>query len=234
MSRNREERFTFNKERASTYDEQRAKMAPINDILHFLTRMILKELPDESHVLCVGVGTGAELFYLSEVFPRWRFTVVEPAKPMFEICRKRAEDYSIASRCMFHQGYLETLPKSELFDAATCILVSQFITNRDERRRLFLDIAERLQPGGYLISADLSYDMSSASFDRIYDVWARLLHYSGIPEEDIKKNNKSFGDSVAVLKQEEIETIISSSGFQSPVLFMQTLFIHAWFAKLKN
>lgn len=234
MSKNSEEKLTFNKERASIYDEQRAKMAPINDTIHFLTQMILKELPDESHVLCVGVGTGAELFYLSKAFPRWRFTAVEPSKPMFEICRRRAEDYGITSRCVFHQGYLETLPKNGLFDAATCILVSQFITNRDERRRLFLDIAERLQPEGYLISADLSYNMSSASFERIYNVWARMLRYSGISEDDINKNNKPFGDSVTVLKQEEIESIISSSGFQSPVLFMQTLFIHAWFSKLKN
>ena len=99
--------ITFDKTRASTFDEKRAKMAPINNIIHFLTEMILKELPDESHILCVGVGTGAELFYLSEAFPRWRFTAVEPAKPMFEIFRQRAEDYGLASRCIFHQGYLE-------------------------------------------------------------------------------------------------------------------------------
>lgn len=234
MSKNREKSITFDKERASTYDEQRSKMAPINDTLHFLMRMILKELPDEAHVLCVGVGTGAELFYLAEAFPRWRFTAVEPAKPMLEICRQRAENYGVASRCEFHQGYLATLPQSELFDAATCILVSQFLTKRDERCRLFLDIAERLQPEGYLISADLSYDLYADSFERVYDVWARMLRYSGISEEGIEKNNKSFGDSVAVLNQEEIESIISSSGFQSPVLFLQTLFIHAWFAKLKN
>ncbi|MCG8306246.1 MAG: class I SAM-dependent methyltransferase [Cytophagales bacterium] len=234
MGKNSGVGITFNKERASTYDEQRAEMAPINDTLHFLTRMILKKLPDDAHVLCVGVGTGAELLYLSEAFPRWRFTAVEPAKPMFEICRRRAEDHGIGSRCTFHQGYLATLPQSELFDAATCILVSQFITKQDERRRLFLDIAERLQPGGYLISADLSYDLSAASFERIYDVWARMLRYSGVSEEDIKKNDKSFGDSVAILKQEEIESIISYSGFNSPVLFMQTLFVHAWFAKLKD
>jgi hypothetical protein len=38
------------------------------------------------------------------------------------------------------------------------------------------------------------------------------------------------GRDAAVLPPHEVSAIIASSGFDSPVLFMQTLFVHAWYA----
>ena len=95
-------------------------------------------------MLCVGAGTGAELSYLAERFPGWRFTAVEPSAPMLEVCRRRAEAQGIEGRCIFHEGYLESLPPSEPFDAATSLLVSQFILDPEERSGFFRAIAGRL------------------------------------------------------------------------------------------
>jgi tRNA (cmo5U34)-methyltransferase len=91
-------------------------------------------------------GTGAEIVYLAQRFPQWRFTAVEPSAPMLEVCRLRAEEHGIASRCVFHEGYLDSLPPSEAFDAATSLLVSQFILEREARSDFFRTIAERLRP----------------------------------------------------------------------------------------
>jgi tRNA (cmo5U34)-methyltransferase len=52
----RESAIVFDKERASTYDERAAKLAPLRDTLHLLTRAILSELPANAQILCVGVG----------------------------------------------------------------------------------------------------------------------------------------------------------------------------------
>ena len=81
---------TFNKENASSYDNQRAKLAPIKDALHLCIRMKLSKLPVDARILCVGVGTGTELIYLAQEFPQWHFTAVEPAPEMLKICRQRA------------------------------------------------------------------------------------------------------------------------------------------------
>lgn len=228
---NQESPAVFNQERASSYDKQRAKMAPMKDALHLCMRMVLSDLPANARVLCIGVGTGAELIDLAQAFPQWRFTAVEPATPMLEVCRQRAEECGIASRCTFHEGYLDTLPESDFFDAATSILVSQFLMQAEERRDFFDEIAARLRPDGYLVNADLAADMSASAFKSLFEVWLRMLKYSDLPDAEVEKFRASFGKEVAVLPPQEIESLIASSDFGAPILFCQTLFIHAWYSR---
>lgn len=134
---NQESAIVFDEERASTYDEKAAKVAPLRDVLHLLTRLILSELPADARVLCVGVGTGLELIYLAQEFPQWQFTAVGPATAMLDTCRQKAEECGVASRCTWHEGYLDSLPTSAPFDAATCLLVSHFFMQQEERRKIF-------------------------------------------------------------------------------------------------
>lgn len=221
----------FNKECASSYDRQNAKLAPMRDALEFLIRMVLSELPADARILCVGVGTGDDLIGLAQAFPGWRFTALDPAAAMLNVCRQRAEDSGIASRCTFHEGYLESLPESEPFDAATCLLVSHFLKQIEERRDLFRQIAARLRPGGYLVNADLASDMSAPAFKSLSDVWWRTMEYAGTPAGEIEKRRAFFGRRVAVLPPREVESIVASSGFEAPVLFLQTLLIYGWYSR---
>jgi tRNA (cmo5U34)-methyltransferase len=221
----------FDEDRAANYDKLFAKLAPMRDALHFLTRLVLSERPDDAQVLCVGAGTGSELLYLAQQFPQWQFTAVDPAAPMLNRCRQKAEEAGIASRCTFHIGYLDSLPASDTFDAATCILVSHFIMQREERHNFFRQISGRLHPNGYLVNADLASDMSSPAYKSVLKVCVRSLQYAEIPAEEIEKIISLYGQSIAVLPQQEVESIIASSGFEAPVLFCQTLLIHAWYAR---
>ena len=51
--KNRGSHAVYNKKKASSYDNQRARLAPLKDALYLCTRMILSELPVDAQVLPV-------------------------------------------------------------------------------------------------------------------------------------------------------------------------------------
>jgi tRNA (cmo5U34)-methyltransferase len=221
----------FDQAHAATYDQRYAKLAAMRDALHLLSSAVLADLPSEAHVLCVGAGTGQEVIYLAQKFPHWRFTVVEPSGPMLDVCRRKSAECGIAARCVFHEGYLDSLPPAAPFDAATSLLVSQFILDREARTEFFRAIGRRLRPGGYLINADLASDTASATYQHLLDVWIRLMRETGSPPEQLERMRVIYGRDVAVLPAEQVSTIIAAAGFGPPVLFLQTLLIHAWYTQ---
>lgn len=117
------------------------------------------------------------------------------------------------------------------FDAATCILVSHFITQLEERHNLFRQIDARLRPNGYLVSSDLASDMFTPAYNSLLAVTRQMFQYAQIPAGEIEKIIGAYGRDVAILPPQEVEAMIASSGFDSPVLFFQTFLIHAWYAK---
>lgn len=216
---------------AAGYDQQWSKMASINAALHLLTSTILAELPPQAHILCVGAGTGAEILNLAQKFPEWRFTAVEPSTAMLDVCRRRAEEQGIASRCVFHPGYLDSLPANGLFDAATAFLVSQFILERPAHSKFFQSIAERLRPAGVLVSSDLAGDLTTPDCQDLLGLWFRVMTGSGAIPEGIERMREAYSHNVAVLPPQDVRNIITHGGFDSPVLFFQAGMIHAWYAK---
>lgn len=136
-------------QQAARYDERWARTAPIRDALHFLLQAVFAPLPAEARVLCIGAGTGEEILHLAQCRPGWTFTAVEPSGAMLQVLCDKATRAGIEQRCQFHEGYLETLPEQAPFDAATCLLVSQFMLERDARIGFFRGIAARLGPARY-------------------------------------------------------------------------------------
>jgi tRNA (cmo5U34)-methyltransferase len=220
-------------QQASSYDQQWSRTAPINTALHFLTSAVLAELPLKAKILCVGAGTGAEILALAQHFPEWHFTAVEPSTAMLDVFQRRAEEHGISSRCVFHAGYLDSLPAHGSFDAATAFLVSHFLLERDSRSAFFQSIAERLRPKGILLSSDLAGDLAAADCQDLLEVWFRVMSGSGATPslEGLTRMREAYSRDVAILPPQEVREIIARGGFDSPVLFFQAGMIHAWYAK---
>ena len=217
-------------QQAATYDRKWGELAPINQALHLLTGAALSKLPAQARILCAGAGTGAEILALAQKFPGWRFTAVEPSTAMLEVCRRRTEEHGIASRCVFHAGYLDSLPAGELFDAATAFLVSQFILDRQARCGFFRAIAGRLRPEGLLVGSDLVGDLSAPGCQGLLEVWYALMSGNGISAEGVAKMREAYVRDVAVLPPQDIRDIVTRGGFSPPVQFFQAGMIHAWYA----
>ncbi|AKR43193.1 class I SAM-dependent methyltransferase [Methylophilus sp. TWE2] len=227
---NQEELKAVFDKQASGYEQQQKKLAPVHEGLYFQLEWIFSELPPSARILCVGLGAGAELSYLASKFPHWRFTAVEPSGAMLEVCRQRAEKEGFISRCVFHEGYVETLPDIELHDAATCFMVSQFILDKEARSNFFRAISQRLKQNGILVSADLSSTVGSPEYEALLKVWVSMLHAANVPAEAIERTHAAWAKDVAILPPDEVRSIIQRGGFESPVQFYQAGFVHAWFS----
>ena len=226
-----EPQVAFDAAHAAAYDQRFARLAAMRDALHLLIGAIFADLPADARILCAGAGTGHELIYLAQKFPGWRFAVVEPSAPMLEVCRRKSDESGISPRCDFHQGYVETLPPSANFDAATSLLVSQFILAPSARTDFFRAIANRLRPGGFLASADLASDMSSSAYRGLLEVWLRLMRETGAPADQLERLRVTYGRDVAVLPPQQIGAFMESAGFETPIQFLQTGLIHAWYTR---
>ncbi len=215
-------------EHATTYDQTWRAMAPLRDALQLVIDNVFARLPDDATVLCVGAGTGAEILYFAERHPGWRFTAVEPSGPMLDVFREKSRAHGIASRCVFHHGFLETLPDGAPFDAATSLLVSQFVTDPAQRQAFFRSIAQRLRSGGWFASADLACDMTSDAGKRLLDVWFEMM---SVAPEMRERAKGLYGAQVAVVPPDAVGDLIREGGFDDPVRCFQSGLIHAWFAR---
>ena len=218
-------------QQAAGYDRQWARMAPVRESLHLLLEAVFAPLPADASILCVGVGTGAEMAHLARLFPRWTFTALDPSEAMIEVCRARAQSEGFADRCRFHAGYLESLPEGSAFDGATCFLVSQFILEREARIAFFRGIAARLRPGGLLASSDLSWDTDAADYPAILRVWLQTMATAGLADDAVERMRANYAKDVGILPPESVAALIASAGFEAPVRFHQAGMIHAWFAR---
>lgn len=218
-------------EQAPNYDSRWKRMAPVSDALYFFVKTIFARLPEKARILCVGAGTGKEIVFLSKYFPDWRFTVVEPSQGMIDVCRKTMENEDLTQRCIFHEGFLDSLPKDREHDAATCFFVSQFILEQDERSDFFKQIAIRLKPKRLLVSADLVADIFSKEYSDLLELWLKVMSDAEVEEPALHKMKKIYENDVAVLPSQKVKSIIASGGFDTPVRFYQAGLIQAFFAQ---
>jgi tRNA (cmo5U34)-methyltransferase len=151
---------------------------------------------------------------------------------MLDICREKMVRQGIAERCGFHEGYVDSLPETAAFDAATCLLVAHFILDRNERIHLYRQIADRLKPGGVLINSDLSADRGSPSYRYYLTLWQQVWLDSGhVADKDqaMDRMMEEFDRKVALLPPAEVGELLAAAGFlETASSAFQFLLIHAW------
>jgi len=187
----------FNREIAAAYDRRNSALAPISDGLHFLLRLVLADLPADARILCVGVGTGAEILALAKAYPGWSFVGVDPSEDMLAVGRDRLDQAGVLDRCRLVHGYVQDAPR-EAFDAAVSLLVAHFI-KREDRPAFYSEIHDRLKPGGLYASAEISGDLDAPEFPDLLEDWKRIQILMGATPESLAKLGAMLRDGLGVL-----------------------------------
>lgn len=220
----------FNKELAQVYDERNRKLAPIAQNMHFLIRLVLKDLAPRAKILSVGVGTGEEILSLAEGFPDATFVGVDPSAAMLEVCRERLHKAGMLDRCELIHGYVEDVPSGENFDAVLSVLVGHFI-KRDERMSFFQHMMARLKTNGFFINTEISCDLNAAEFPLMLKNWQQIQMLMGATPQSLQNLPVQLREILTVLPPHEVEEILRQSGLLQPVRFFQAFMIVGWCGK---
>lgn len=218
----------FNQDIADAYDRRNAGLKPISDGLHFLMRLTLADLPADATVLCVGVGTGAEILSLAEACPGWSFVGVDPSNEMLGVCRFRLEQAGVIDRCELVHGYVEDVA-DQGFDAVISLLVAHFI-KREDRPDFYSAIHARLRPGGRFVSAEISGDLNGPEFPAMLEDWKQVQTLMGATPDSLARLPEMMRDALGVVPVAETEALWRAAGFAQPVPFFQAFMIRGWHA----
>jgi tRNA (cmo5U34)-methyltransferase len=213
---------------ARVYDERNRQLAPIIDNMHFLIRLILKNAPVRARVLCVGVGTGAEILSLSKSFPEWTFVGVDPSIGMLDVCRERLSSAGVLNRCELIHGYVHDVPPGENFDAALSILVAHFV-KRENRLNFYQAMCSRLCTNGILINSEISFDLNSPEFPLMLKNWETVQSMMGATPESLANLSMQLREMLSVISSAETELLLHQSGILLPVRFFQAFMISGWY-----
>lgn len=218
----------FNQEMADAYDRRNSVLAPISEGLHFLVRLVLADLPPDARVLCVGVGTGAEILSLATACPGWTFVGIDPSEEMLAVGRRRLDQAGVLHRCELLQGYAADAP-CDGFDAVVSLLVAHFV-RREDRQAFYSAIHDRLTPGGVFVSAEISCDLDGADFPQMLEDWRRIQGLMGATPDSLANLDRTMRDMLSVLPPAETEALWEASGFRRPTPFFQAFMIRGWHA----
>ena len=219
----------FDRELADAYDRRNAGLKPISDSLHFLMRLALADAPADARVLCVGVGTGAEILALADAFPGWSFLGVDPSAEMLAVGRHRLSEAGVLGRCELFHGYVDDVAETG-FDVVISLLVAHFI-RRDARPAFYAAIAHRLKPGGRYLSAEISGDLDAPEFPAMLADWKQVQTLMGATPESLDRLGDMMRDVLGVLPPAETESLWRDAGFPLPVPFFQAFMIRGWHAR---
>lgn len=219
-------RHFFNQEVAEAYDRRNAGLKPISDNLHFLMGLALKDQPADARVLCVGVGTGAEILSLAGVYPGWTFVGVDPSGEMLGVARHRLGEAGVLDRCELVEGYVGDVAETG-FDAVVSLLVAHFI-QREDRPGFYRAVHDRLKPGGRFLSAEISADLEAPEFPAMLEDWKQVQTLMGATPESLARLGDMMRDVLGVVPPAETEALWREAGFPLPVPFFQAFMIRGW------
>lgn len=223
----------FSKDHAKAYDDRNRALRPISENMHFLIRLVLKDLSEQAHILCLGVGTGAEILSLAKAYPKWTFVGVDPSESMLEVCKQNLKDTGISERATLIHGYVGDVSQGENFDAALSILVGHFI-KPEEKLGYYKSMVSLLKSGGYLVNTEISYDLKSLEFPLMIKNWQEVQRLMGANEDSLAALPKLLKENLSVLPHDEVEEILRQSGIEIPVQFFQAFMISGWFGQKTN
>lgn len=221
----------FDREMSEHYDSFVQRLIPDYGRIHELVVAQLGlALEENARMLVVGAGTCTEVLALADFDPTWRFTAVEPSAPMVEVARERIEAAGLNERVDYHVGTLDTLDDQGPFDAATTILMMQFVP-AEQKAEIFADIGKRLKSQAPLVMAHMIGDPESDEHALAMQAWRD--HIEITLKDKAADVFANVSETLHFISDEMQTSALKDVGFGEVVRFHTKMMFGAWIA-IKN
>jgi tRNA (cmo5U34)-methyltransferase len=208
-----EKQIEFNGRWSNEYDDTAHKIIPLYHSIYELTEHLLRDgLNKEARILVAGAGTGKEIIDYSQNNPNWSFTGFDPAEPMLSIARRKVDAASLENKITLVHGLIDDVSE-ENFDAATSILVMQFLPDDGTKLNFLKGISEKLIPGAMMVLVDLEGEIGSDEYNTFNAAWENQQLFIRDESDRVRKEFIKREKEVHFIPQKRIETLLEEVGF---------------------
>ena len=208
-----EKQIDFNGEWSNEYDGTAHKIIPAYHSIYELTQHLLRDrLNKEARILVAGAGTGKEIIDYSQNNSHWSFTGFDPAEPMLSIAKKKVGAASLENKISLVLGLIDDVTEKD-FDAATSILVMQFLPDDGTKLNFLKGIADKLKPGALIVLVDLEGEIGSDEYNTLNAAWKNQQLFIRGENDRVRKEFIIREKEVHFIPQKRIESLLEEAGF---------------------
>jgi tRNA (cmo5U34)-methyltransferase len=222
----------FDEKRANVYESKIRRIVPGYEVMHDLSLNLLHNyLPSYANVLVSGAGTGQEVLSYSIVNPTWQVTGVDPTGKMLSVAIERVNEKKLSDRIQLKQGHVKDLPPVACFEAATSILVMQFIPDDGSKKEYLTEISSRLKAGAKFIIIDLVGDKTTHEFNMFLSTWEARQLLMGEDKEEVQKDFEHVKMDLQFITENRMNDLLQEAGFREIHKFFQAYLFSGWIAE---
>jgi tRNA (cmo5U34)-methyltransferase len=137
-------------ENAKVYDTQREKLIPCFQDFYSIPVSVIETTKQNPTILDIGAGTGLFTSFILEKYPQAEVTLIDLSEKMMEVSKERFKNFD-------NIHYIIDDYTTHVFDTKYDIIISSLSIHHltdSEKRNLYENIFELLNPNGVFINAD--------------------------------------------------------------------------------
>ena len=221
----------FGDEHAVIYDDKIRQVIRGYDEMHDLTYYLLDTaLEDKAAILVSGVGTGHEALTYAENQHGWTVTGVDPTPEMIASATRKIKARRLEDRVRVSVGTVADLA-ADRFDAATSILVMQFLKDDGAKEKYLAEIAEKLRPGAKLILIDLEGEKGSPEFELLLSAWKSHQYGTRTDHDQIDRDFAHVDADLQFVPEKRIRELLHATGFVNTCKFYKSYLFAGYLAE---
>jgi tRNA (cmo5U34)-methyltransferase len=182
---------------------------------------------DEITVLDLGAGTGSFSWHVLNQYPRARFTLVDLAEKLLETGKQRFAKSE--SQFTFIAADYRDLTAFGHYDLIISSLSIHHLSD-DEKRDLFVQVFQHLNPSGVFLNIDQVKGPSPAIQDLYWSHWLETVRSRGAQEDQVQSSihrRRTFDRDASMTDQLKW---LADAGFQDVDCVYKNYFVGVFYA----